>query len=124
MASVRPDELSGVSSLAVTDIIIAETNPSLDTRKVVKITQGDFIGSISGFTTSATNIGTGSGIISGVKNMDIKVKSLIPGANIQLSGDSNSLTIHSSITGEATTATNIGTGSGIISGLDGYATSR
>ena len=76
--------------------------------------------SITGEATTATNIGTGSGIISGLDGYDLKVKSLIPGANIQLSGDSNSLTIHSSITGEATTATNIGTGSGIISGLDGY----
>ena len=43
MANLRPDELSGVSSLDNDDILIAEINPeSAESRKVVKISQEIF----------------------------------------------------------------------------------
>tara|TARA_Y100000593_G_scaffold4890_1_gene9623 strand:- start:4554 stop:7469 length:2916 start_codon:yes stop_codon:yes gene_type:complete len=120
MASVRPDQLSGVATIASSDILIAEVNPNVDSRKVVKITKSGLLADITGESTTASNIGTGSGLISGIADLDIRVKSLIPGRNIHISGDASALTIHSNITGEATTASNIGTGSGLISGLENY----
>jgi hypothetical protein len=42
----------------------------------------------------ASNIGPGTGIISGVLNEDIKVKSLLGGTNVSLSSNDNSITIN------------------------------
>jgi len=42
----------------------------------------------------ASNIGPGTGIISGVSNKDIKVKSLLGGTNVSLSSNDNSITIN------------------------------
>lgn len=71
---------------------------------------------------SATNVGVGSGLISGVADNDIKVKSLVGGSNLQITGDDQTLFLN--VTGVSGAdgsgvggASNIGVGSGLISGV-------
>ena len=72
--------------------------------------------------TGATNLGAGSGLISGVTNNDLQVKSLVGGTNLQITGDGESLYLNvtgvsgSTVSG-ITGASNIGTGSGVFSGI-------
>ena len=126
MSNVRPDQLSGVSGLADSDILIAEINPNDGARKVVQITKGNLLSGISGSSASGitglSNIGTGSGIASGVIGSDGYLKSLIGGTNLQILGDENSLTLNvTGISGSSssgiTGATNLGSGSGLVSGI-------
>ncbi len=126
MSNLRPDQLSGVSGLADSDILIAEINPDAGSRKVVKITKGNLLSGISGSSssgiTSLSNIGAGSGIASGVIGSDGYLKSLIGGTNLQILGDENSLTLNvTGISGSSssgiTGATNLGGGSGLVSGI-------
>lgn len=107
MSQVRPDQLSGVETLPDSSIIIAELNPDNDsTRKVVKITKsGLFNDFASGAHTSASNIGSGSGLISGEVNNDIKIKSIVAGDNILISGDEQELIISSSGGGSSSSNT-------------------
>ena len=74
MSNLRPDQLSGVSGLSDSDILIAEINPDGGSRKVVKITKGNLLSGISGSSSSGitalSNIGAGSGIASGVIGSD------------------------------------------------------
>lgn len=56
------------------------------------VSTGSFDGSGIG---GATNIGGGEGLVSGVLDDDIKVKSLIAGTNVTFSSDSDSVTINS-----------------------------
>jgi len=107
MSQVRPDQLSGVETLPDSSIIIAELNPDNDsTRKVVKITKsGLFNDFTAGAHTSASNIGSGSGLISGEVNDDIKIKSLVAGDNIFISGDEQELIISSSGGGSSSSNT-------------------
>ena len=124
MSNKRPDQLSGASSLAASDILIAEIYPdSAGSRRVVKITKENLLSGISGASvsgiTGVSNIGAGSGIVSGVIDSDAYFKSLIGGTNLQILGDSNSLTFN--VTGISGTglegATNIGAGDGLVSGV-------
>jgi len=126
VSNVRPDQLSGVSGLADSDILIAEINPNDGTRKVVQITKGNLLSGISGSSSSGitglSNIGAGSGIASGVIESDGYLKSLIGGTNLQILGDENSLTLNvTGISGSSssgiTGATNLGAGSGLVSGI-------
>jgi hypothetical protein len=126
VSNLRPDQLSGVSGLADSDILIAEINPNDVSRKVVKITKGDLLSGISGASasgiTALSNIGVGSGIASGVIGSDGYLKSLIGGTNLQIVGDENSLTFNvTGISGSSssgiTGATNLGAGSGLVSGI-------
>ena len=41
--------------------------------------------------TGATNLGAGSGLISGITDNDLQVKSLVGGTNLQITGDGESL---------------------------------
>jgi len=75
-----------------------------------------------GASVTATNLGAGSGIVSGVVSNDIKVKSLVGGTNLQITGDAESLYLN--VTGISGadgsgigSATNVGVGSGLISGV-------
>ncbi len=102
MSNKRPDELPLVSSIASGDILIAEINPdNAGTRQVVKIKKFDLLSGVSGSggdgsgIGGASNIGAGSGLISGVLDNDIKVKSLIGGTNVTLSASDNAITINS-----------------------------
>ena len=72
--------------------------------------------------TGATNLGAGSGLISGITDNDLQVKSLVGGTNLQITGDGESLYLN--VTGVSgftvsgiTGASNIGIGSGILSGI-------
>lgn len=96
MSSIRPDQLSGVSGLSDSDILIAEVNPDNAARQVVKISRLDLLSGVSGSDTSASNIGPGSGLVSGVTSNDIKIKSLVAGTNVSINGDADTLTINSS----------------------------
>lgn len=69
-----------------------------------------------GASVTATNIGPGSGIVSGVVSNDLKVKSLRAGSNITIDGDSNSLTISSSGSSDA----NISFSTDLASGASEY----
>jgi hypothetical protein len=72
--------------------------------------------------TGATNLGAGSGLISGITSNDLQVKSLVGGTNLQITGDGESLYLNvtgvsgSTVSG-ITGASNIGSGSGILSGI-------
>ena len=44
--------------------------------------------------TGATNLGAGSGLISGITDNDLQVKSLVGGTNVTLSSDDNTITIN------------------------------
>ena len=97
MANLRPDELSGVSSLDNDDILIAEIHPeSAESRKVVKISARNFLSGVSGDDTTATNIGSGIDLISGVVGSDIKVKTIKAGENVSIVSGLESITINAS----------------------------
>ena len=73
--------------------------------------------------TGATNLGAGSGLISGITDNDLQVKSLVGGTNLQITGDGESLYLNvTGISGGSggsgiTGASNIGAGDGLISGV-------
>jgi hypothetical protein len=97
MANLRPDQLSGVSSLDDNDILIAEINPnSTSSRKVVKISARDFLSGVSGDDTTATNIGSGVDLVSGVVGSDIKVKTIQAGENVSIVSGLETITINAS----------------------------
>ena len=62
---------------------------------------------------TASNLGTGEGLFGQKVGVDLQFKSLIGGTNVTLSSDSTSVTINSTDTGEANTASNLGTGEGL-----------
>jgi len=102
MANLRPDQLSGVSSLNNDDILIAEINPdSALSRKVVKISARDFLSGVSGDDTTATNIGSGVDLVSGVVGSDIKVKTIQAGENVSIVSGLETITINASGGGAA-----------------------
>jgi hypothetical protein len=82
-------------------------------------------GGTSGIT-GFTNLGGGSGLISGIADNDLQVKSLVGGTNLQITGDGESLYLNvtgvsgsSSSTTGITGATNLGAGSELASGVSG-----
>ena len=97
MSNLRPDELSGVSSLSSSDIIIAEINPdSIDSRKVVKITNSDLLAGVTPSSTIASNIGEGVDLVSGIEDNDIKIKSITAGNNVSIISGEETITINAS----------------------------
>lgn len=67
------------------------------------------------------NIGSGEGIFADKSGVTLNFRSLIAGSNIGLTSGSDTLTIDASASGEANTATNLGSGEGIFaykSGVD------
>ncbi len=127
MSNKRPDELPEASSLSEEDILIAEINPSNGaTRSVVKITKENLLSGVSGSggdgVTGVESIGAGSGITSGISDREAVFKSLVGGANLQISGNDSTLTFNvTGISGADGSgvggANNIGPGSGLISGV-------
>lgn len=68
--------------------------------------------------TSASNIGTGFGLVSGELDSDLKIKSIEVGNFLSISESSDSLFIDFTGQTEATTASNIGSGLGLVSGIE------
>jgi len=96
MSNLRPDQLSGVSSLSSDDIIIAEINPNDPERKVVKITSSDLLSGVTPSSTIASNIGEGVDLVSGIQDNDIKIKSINAGDNVTIISGDESITISAS----------------------------
>jgi len=97
MSNLRPDQLSGVSSLSSDDIIIAEINPNDPERKVVKITSSDLLSGVTPTAaTIASNIGEGVDLVSGIEDNDIKIKSINAGENVTIISGDESITISAS----------------------------
>jgi hypothetical protein len=99
MSLLRPDHLSGVTGISDSDILIAEINPDSSSRQVVKITK-EALG------LSSSSGGGGFGV---------NFNNFTGGLNIEVSGDSNLINIHTPthISGEAYTFNHsgvIGTG--------------
>ncbi len=67
--------------------------------------------------TTASNIGSGLGLVSGELNSDLKIKSIEVGNFLSISDSSDSLFIDFTGQTEATTASNIGGGFGLLSGI-------
>ena len=95
MSLLRPDQLSGVSGISDSDVLIAEINPDSASRQVVRITKDALQSSLSG-QTDGTNIGDGTGLVSGNASQEIFIKSIAAGDNVQISGTSEKIIISSS----------------------------
>ena len=95
MSLLRPDQLSGVSEISDSDILIAEINPDSSSRQVVRITKNSLQASLSG-QTDGTNIGDGTGLVSGNASQEIFIKSIAAGDNVQISGTSEKIIISAS----------------------------
>lgn len=67
---------------------------------------------------SASNIGTGLGLVSGISDFDIKIKSLLGGSGIELLDSGGTFIINFTGQTEATTVSNIGSGVPLVSGID------
>ena len=71
---------------------------------------------------TASNQGTGTGLVMAKNGVDLPFKTLKAGTNVSITSDTNSVTINSTDTGEVNTASNIGdTGTGLFaqkSGVD------
>ncbi len=75
----------------------------------------------SGSVTSATNLGTGLGVFANRVGDNLNLRSLVPGTNVTLVSDANSITINASVdsSGESNTASNVGTGAGVFKAKTG-----
>ena len=68
--------------------------------------------------TSASNIGLGFDLVSGISDFDIKVRTISGGSNIGLSQVNDSIQIDFTGQTEATTVSNVGSGVPLVSGID------
>ena len=68
--------------------------------------------------TTASNIGSGSGLVSGISDFDIKIRSLLGGSGIELLDSGDTFIINFTGQTEATTVSNIGSGVPLVSGID------
>ncbi len=104
----------------VTDLefksLVAGTNISLSSgTDTVTISS-----SASGEANTASNLGAGEGIFSSKSGVDLRLKSIVAGSGVNLSSDTNTITITNSSIGEANTASNLGaSGSSVFSQKSG-----
>lgn len=70
--------------------------------------------------TTASNIGLGLGLVSGINDYDIKFYSISGGSNIDIHQNSGTFVFDFTGQSEATTASNIGSGVNILSGMSDY----
>lgn len=70
--------------------------------------------------TTVSNIGSGLNLVSGIESFDIKVKSVSGGAGMAVREQENTVFIDFTGSQESTTASNIGSGVGLISGIDSF----
>jgi hypothetical protein len=77
-------------------------------------------GGTGGEITTASNLGTGIGIYSQKVGSDLRFKSLIAGPNIILSGNSTTIIISGSPSGEINTASNVGNGVNLFKNKNGF----
>jgi phosphopantetheine adenylyltransferase len=69
---------------------------------------------------TASNLGSGEGVFAQKTSLDLEFKSLVAGTDINLSSNSDEITINSTVTpGEINTASNLGTGEGIFAQKSG-----
>ncbi|PSP94252.1 hypothetical protein BRC91_06685 [Halobacteriales archaeon QS_4_62_28] len=95
--------------------LIAGDNTSIDQ------TEGELVisGSDTDTDNDGANLGTGAGLYTGQNGDTLTFRSLIGGSNVSLSTDNEAITIDASAAGEANTASNVGTGSGLFKAKSG-----
>lgn len=118
MANLKPSDLPRVRSIKGDDIFIVETDPNNAFDLTVnKIEKGDLF---SGYLNDVSNIGLGETIYSGLSGSSILIKSLVQGAGMAISDRGQDLVISYTGSEESTTASNIGDGIGIVSGISNF----
>lgn len=70
--------------------------------------------------TTASNLGLGLGMVSGIENYDLKIHSISGGSSIDIVESSGTFLINFTGQNELTTASNIGSGVNILSGISDY----
>ena len=115
MANLRPSELPKVSSLAEDDIFIAEVEPNnLLNLRVVQIEKKHLF---SGYLNEINNLGRGISVGESISGSILNLKTLFGGAGISITeNDNNEALISVSEDLTHTTASNIGSGLGLVSG--------
>ena len=113
---------SGISLLSGTD------NGSLSLKTLVggpNVTISDrgddiLINTDAPESTTASNLGLGLGMVSGIENYDLKIHSISGGSSIDIVESSGTFLINFTGQNELTTASNIGSGVNILSGISDY----
>ena len=73
----------------------------------------------TGEANTASNLGAGTGLFTTKAGVNLPFRSLVGGTNVNLTNDTNTVTINATDTGEVNTASNLGVGTGLFTAKTG-----
>ena len=117
MSNLKPSDLPKVTSLADDDIFVVETSPNNPLNLTVnKIEKGDLLGD---YLSGVNNLGDGESLGS-LSGSSLSLKTITDGFGIQVSDVADQLVISYTGSEESTSASNIGLGFDLVSGISDF----